>query len=61
MKGIITLIIILLIGLAAWLVMRDDDVDVDANNPAAAVQAIQEDGQDDIEDDMDLGEFQDKG
>jgi hypothetical protein len=57
MKAIVTIIILLLIGLAAWLVMRDDDIDVDADNPAAAVQAIQEEGQDDI----DLGEFQDKG
>lgn len=57
MKALVTIIILLLVGLAAWLVMRDDDVDVGDNNPAAAVQAIQEEGEEEI----DLGEFQDKG
>lgn len=61
MKAIITIIIILLIGLAAWLVMRDPaDGELGTDNPAAVGQAIQN-NQDEGEDDIDLGEFQDKG
>lgn len=57
MKALITIIILLLIGLAAWVVMRDDADTALEDNPAAAVQAIQVEGDAEI----DLGEFQDKG
>jgi hypothetical protein len=58
MKAIITIIIILLIGLAAWLVMRgSDEADISSDSPAAASQAIQVEGDTEI----DLSEFQDKG
>jgi hypothetical protein len=60
MKALITIIILILIGLAAWLVMRNpDDSDLGADNSAAAAQSIQTQGSSDA--DIDLGEFQDKG
>lgn len=57
MKALVTIIILLIIGLAAWLLMRGDDTAELGDNPAAAVQAIQEEADENI----DLGEFQDKG
>lgn len=63
MKAIITIIIILLIGLAAWLVVRNPDEAGSADNAAAAAQALQRDADAQAEADaeIDLGEFQDKG
>jgi hypothetical protein len=58
MKAIVTIIIVLLIALAAWLAMRgpDETADVGSNpNPASVIQAgVGSDS------DVDLGEFLDK-
>lgn len=61
MKALITIIILLIVGVAAWLVMRGpSDAEVGDNNAAAVGQAIQNEADNELED-IDLGEFQDKG
>ena len=58
MKAIITIIVLLLIGWGIWYATRGEDVDNQAANVGGALNAeVEQDGGEDI----DLGEFEDKG
>lgn len=57
MKAIITILILALVGWGIWqLVDGPDEIDVEANGPAGEVQGAQNQN-----DEIDLGDFQDKG